>query len=171
VNVLYVCTLGLPEEALVDLNAAAKLDPENKPVRAEIANSKKIISDGKKKDKALYGNIFNKISVYDDKALPVIPGSSSKNPRVFFDISIGGKAIGRLVMLLYADTTPKTAANFLALCTGENQNPSQSRNQNKNHQFMWCSPTWNVLKFLLSLSLLFRKYYLPTQSLHNTVKP
>jgi Cyclophilin type peptidyl-prolyl cis-trans isomerase/CLD len=132
--VLYVRTLGLPEEALVDLNAAAKLDPENKPVRAEIANSKKIIADGKKKDKALYGNIFNKISVYDDKALPIIPGSSSKNPRVFFDISIGGKAIGRLVMLLYADTTPKTAANFLALCTGENQN--YYRDQNQNQQLM-----------------------------------
>ena len=43
---------GLPDEALVDLHAAAKLDPENKPVRVEIANAKKIISDSKKKRKS-----------------------------------------------------------------------------------------------------------------------
>merc|ERR1712086_1242432 len=41
------------------------------------------------------------------------------NPVVFFDISIGGSAAGRLEMELYADVVPKTAENFRALCTGE----------------------------------------------------
>merc|ERR1712233_240584 len=41
------------------------------------------------------------------------------NPTVFFDISIGGANAGRIVMELFADTTPKTAENFRALCTGE----------------------------------------------------
>ncbi|KAK2665527.1 hypothetical protein Ddye_004101 [Dipteronia dyeriana] len=41
------------------------------------------------------------------------------NPKVFFDLTIGGTAAGRVVMELYADTTPKTAENFRALCTGE----------------------------------------------------
>ena len=41
------------------------------------------------------------------------------NPRVFFDVSIGGKPAGRLVFELFADTVPKTAENFRALCTGE----------------------------------------------------
>lgn len=41
------------------------------------------------------------------------------NPRVFFDITIGGKPAGRIVMELYKDVTPKTAENFRALCTGE----------------------------------------------------
>lgn len=41
------------------------------------------------------------------------------NPVVFFDISIGGAAAGRIEMELYADTVPRTAENFRCLCTGE----------------------------------------------------
>merc|ERR1711908_150923 len=40
-------------------------------------------------------------------------------PRVFFDMTIGGAAAGRIVMELRADVVPKTAENFRALCTGE----------------------------------------------------
>ena len=41
------------------------------------------------------------------------------NPRVFFDITIGGKPAGRITFELFADAVPKTAENFRALCTGE----------------------------------------------------
>ena len=41
------------------------------------------------------------------------------NPKVFFDITIGGAAAGKIVMELRADVVPKTAENFRALCTGE----------------------------------------------------
>ncbi|KAJ8647981.1 hypothetical protein MRB53_001004 [Persea americana] len=41
------------------------------------------------------------------------------NPKVYFDITIGGAPAGRIVMELFADTTPRTAENFRALCTGE----------------------------------------------------
>merc|ERR1711936_1466528 len=41
------------------------------------------------------------------------------NPKVFFDMTIGGAPAGRIVMELYADFVPKTAENFRALCTGE----------------------------------------------------
>lgn len=38
--------------------------------------------------------------------------------KVFFDLSAGGKSLGRVTMELYSDT-PKTSENFRALCTGE----------------------------------------------------
>ena len=41
------------------------------------------------------------------------------NPRVFFDVTAGTTALGRIVMELKADIVPKTAENFRALCTGE----------------------------------------------------
>jgi len=41
------------------------------------------------------------------------------NPKVFFQMSIGGQDAGKVVFELYADTVPKTVENFRALCTGE----------------------------------------------------
>jgi cyclophilin family peptidyl-prolyl cis-trans isomerase len=46
-------------------------------------------------------------------------GSSPSNPRVFFDIEVGGKPQGRIVMELYKTVVPRTAENFRQLCTGE----------------------------------------------------
>lgn len=134
--------VGLADEALEDLKLALSLDPENASVKTEIAKAKKMIAEAAKKAKAVYGNFFSKVSVYDDKEAPVLPGASPNNPKVsaipspslpfpllnvprivslqvFFDITIGGEYKGRIVMLLFADTTPKTAENFRALCTGE----------------------------------------------------
>lgn len=41
------------------------------------------------------------------------------NPVTFFDISVGGREIGRVKMELFADVVPRTAENFRQFCTGE----------------------------------------------------
>lgn len=45
--------------------------------------------------------------------------SSETNPRVFFDMTIGGEKAGRITMELFMGLVPKTADNFRCLCTGE----------------------------------------------------
>ncbi|CAM9909816.1 unnamed protein product [Pylaiella littoralis] len=40
-------------------------------------------------------------------------------PVVFFDVTIGGQAAGRIEMTLRSDVVPRTAENFRCLCTGE----------------------------------------------------
>lgn len=44
---------------------------------------------------------------------------AQKNPKVFLDIAVDEKAIGKIIIELRADVVPKTAENFRALCTGE----------------------------------------------------
>ena len=41
------------------------------------------------------------------------------NPKVYFDMEVGGDDVGRIVFELRADVAPKTAENFRQLCTGE----------------------------------------------------
>jgi peptidyl-prolyl isomerase H (cyclophilin H) len=41
------------------------------------------------------------------------------NPIVFFDVSIGGAAVGRVTFELFADVAPRAAENFRQMCTGE----------------------------------------------------
>nr|XP_050857294.1 peptidyl-prolyl cis-trans isomerase G [Vespula vulgaris]XP_050857303.1 peptidyl-prolyl cis-trans isomerase G [Vespula vulgaris]XP_050857311.1 peptidyl-prolyl cis-trans isomerase G [Vespula vulgaris] len=41
------------------------------------------------------------------------------NPRVFFDIEVGGLPMGRIIFELFADICPITCENFRALSTGE----------------------------------------------------
>ncbi|KAF5784531.1 putative peptidylprolyl isomerase [Helianthus annuus] len=51
---------------------------------------------------------------------------SNKNPLVYFDVSIDGDPVERMVFELFSDTVPKTAENFRALCTGEKGNSQKT---------------------------------------------
>jgi len=42
-----------------------------------------------------------------------------QRPRVWFDIHVAKKPLGRIVVELYSDVVPRTAENFRALATGE----------------------------------------------------
>ncbi|ETM48054.1 hypothetical protein L914_07365 [Phytophthora nicotianae] len=55
------------------------------------------------------------------------PRERNENPIVFFDMSIGEKNVGRLLIELRADVVPRTAENFRRLCTGETKEPRTGR--------------------------------------------
>nr|AAZ66130.1 cyclophilin [Stylonychia lemnae] len=45
--------------------------------------------------------------------------TSASNPRVYFDLEIGGQKAGRVIMELFKNVCPRSAENFRQLCTGE----------------------------------------------------
>ena len=53
---------------------------------------------------------------------------TSALPRVYFDVEIGNKAAGRIIMELRSDIVPKTAENFRCLCTGEKGKGKKGKN-------------------------------------------
>ncbi|KAJ8015431.1 hypothetical protein DPEC_G00026040 [Dallia pectoralis] len=75
-------------------------------------------------------------------ATPVTKPSNKENPRVFFDVDIGGEKVGRIVFELFADIVPKTAENFRALCTGEK---GTGKNTGKPLHFREC-PFHRIIK-------------------------
>lgn len=48
--------------------------------------------------------------------------TTTENPIVFFDLTLGGEPLGRIKMQLHADAVPRTAENFRQFCTGETKN-------------------------------------------------
>ena len=111
------------------LKLAYKADPENKPVISLLkkvdAQQKKDKEAEKKRMARMMGGM---IESEEDRAKRLAALEAEKaakealraaNPKVFFDLSIGGEAAGKVVMELYAHCVPKTAENFRALCTGE----------------------------------------------------
>lgn len=124
VKALYRCgysrlKAGFIDLAKEDLMAAYKLENSNKDVRKALAELKEAVAENKRKEKATFGGIFNKVDMYAEKKGPLVPNAKGDNPHVFFDITQGEEVLGRIVMQLYRDITPKTAENFRALCTGE----------------------------------------------------
>ena len=65
---------------------------------------------------AAYGNLFSKISVYDEKPVVTVPETfdmdalvaDPTNPKVFFEVSIGDEVKGKIVMSLFNSVCPKT---------------------------------------------------------------
>lgn len=114
--------LGMYKEAKGDLMDAYKLDNKNKEVRKALAQLKEEVVKAKNKEKAAFGGMFGKVSMYDEKKGPpkaIVPNSNGDNPHVFFEIKHGDEILGKVIMQLYTDITPKTAENFRSLCTGE----------------------------------------------------
>ena len=57
-----------------------------------------------------------RVAAMDQELRSAVGDATLDNPRVFFDISIGGSDAGRIVMELRKDVCPKTAENFRRVC-------------------------------------------------------
>jgi len=115
---------GLPEEALEDCQTALQVDPSSKEIKQLEVQAKKKMKAVKEQEKKRFGNMFSKISIYEEKetVLPKyeIPEEADpSNPQVYMDITIGESEPKRVVFELFANVVPKTAENFRCLCTGE----------------------------------------------------
>ena len=54
------------------------------------------------------------------------------NPRCYIDFKQGDEPLGRIIIEIFADVVPKTAANFIALCNGKHRNDRGVRLYYKN---------------------------------------
>ena len=117
------------KEAKAVLKVAYKADPQNKQVISllkKVDLQQKKDKEAEKQRMARMAGAFVESEEERNKRLAVIAAEKAakealraKNPKVFFDITIGGESAGRIEMELYAHCVPKTAENFRALCTGE----------------------------------------------------
>ena len=108
--------------------AAYNIDNKSKDVRRAIAKLKQLNAAAETKEKAAFGGMFGKVSMYDNKRGVLVPNANGDNPHVFFDIKQGEQEdLGRIVMQLYRGITPETAENFRALCAGEKGNGSEGK--------------------------------------------
>lgn len=73
--------------------------------------------------------LFNKMpsSLDDDVAIGdgPVPPSAPITSRVYFDITMQNKPLGRIVIGLYGSVTPKTCHNFETLCKGTTSDDGQ----------------------------------------------
>jgi len=95
----------------------------------------------KGKEDELFRKLYQKYGLNSEGKKEVCPyiEPGGEGPRVYMDLSLGGKAMGRIVMKLYSDKTPITAENFRALCTGytaNNQKVNKTYVQNQFHRIV-----------------------------------
>jgi peptidylprolyl isomerase len=95
-------------------------DPGVKFLRSLIDEKRK---EQQKKEKSMFKSFF-KTPVYDDKPVIEKPkdvpeNPNPENPVVYMDLSIANSEPRRIEFELFKDKVPKTAENFRALCTGE----------------------------------------------------
>ena len=66
---------------------------------------------------------------------------NERRPKVYFDISLRGKDLGRIVIELFGENAPCAAENFRMLCSGERgKNPAQGKMSFKGCKFFKMQP-------------------------------
>ena len=109
--------------AELDYNQLKKLLPGDDTADTCLKQLQQKKHQHENKEKGMFKSMF-KHSLYDDKDMPKEkPGSKEipkevdpSNPKVYFEISIGGSESKRVEFELFKNVVPKTAENFRQLC-------------------------------------------------------
>lgn len=107
-------SFGLLREAREDFLEASRLDPQNADIRVRLEECKQRLAEPTQWQRSAFGGIFGKAP--EQRA---VSRNLANLPTVWMDVQIGSSQPQRLRLALYADTVPRTAENFRALCTGE----------------------------------------------------
>ena len=112
----HLASGSLPE-AKDDLLAALQREPQNREVRERLEECRKRLQEAAEWHRQAFGGLFGKAP--EQRSMQRSAESLEALPRVWMHIQIGAKLASRLEIILYQDTVPRTAENFLRLCTGE----------------------------------------------------
>lgn len=108
--------LKVYDKAIEDLTNAQRLEPNNENVKKtlERVQKKNLLAEKEwqQKQKKLFSGVFQRMADEDIKNLP-------PRKKAFFEVDADGESLGRIEFELRNDVVPKTAENFLKLCTGE----------------------------------------------------
>mmetsp|Transcript_5700 Transcript_5700/g.21522 ORF Transcript_5700/g.21522 Transcript_5700/m.21522 type:complete len:481 (-) Transcript_5700:89-1531(-) len=104
------------EDAKEDLEEAIKLQGSSDALNKALDRVQKKIALAQrayaKKQKALFSGMFDRMAAEDEKNRPPLKYA-------FFEVEADGEPLGRMEFELRSDVVPKTAENFVKLCTGE----------------------------------------------------
>jgi cyclophilin family peptidyl-prolyl cis-trans isomerase len=119
-------TLGENAKKTTDTDYKTKLTKfyeEHNPEKVPTVDS--TLEKYKSRENELFEKLYRKYGLSPDgKPIPIIDEPSGCGPKVFMDLSVGGKDVGRIFITLYADKAPLAAENFRALCTGSTTDES-----------------------------------------------
>ena len=86
-----------------------------KPANLEVLET---AAEVKAKQKQMFASMFSKPGSLSSRDADVV-WTGTVLPKVFLDIEVDGKPMGRILIELWPHKAPKSAENFRALCTGE----------------------------------------------------
>lgn len=107
------------EDSIKNLELALEASPEDSEVKKELSLVKADQKRYLNKEKQIFSKLFSQGPLYQEEEDPTLDPS---NPKVFMDVKIGEEEPQRLVFQVFKNVVPKTAENFITLCTNrENQ--------------------------------------------------
>ena len=120
--------------ARADAKAAHALEPASREVRDLWGSIRERESASTASEAEVYSRMTTRL-VY--REINVARRPRSRNPRVFFDVAVGGRPLPhRIVFALFPEHAPLAAENFRRLCTGEQgATPSGTRLHYKGTHF------------------------------------